>query len=582
MQAVILAAGQSSRFYPFNKSLPHKSFFTLLGRPIIEHTLLSLKQSGITDVILVTSSDPSIKNYLGSGEKLGVNITYCIQKEPNGQGDALLSVADKLESHFFLLHSHRADVSEFKADMERTYDGKNVVLLAKEETDMSRYGALKVSKDRVLDIVEKPKKGEEPSHLRIIGIYLLNKDFVSVLSGTLAGHYSLETALSSFAKQGRVRFIATKKDSYSLKYPWDVLNIKNYLLASLPSYISKKATVAKSAQIEGNVFIDDGAVIMERSSIKGPCYIGKNVVIGTHTLIRGGSSIEKGAKIGAYTEVKNSLIGSNSSFHSGFVGDCVIGEDCKVGGLFCAANRRIDRKEIMVEINGKDVETHVRFLGVIMGDGVKVGIRVSTMPGVVIGNRSIIGPSTTVVRNVDQDTVYYTEFKEVIEKRSMNVTKVDKKEKIVLFDIDYTLFDTVTFKQSSLQIYKAYQEVLDVLVELGQIAKLGIFSEGDKDFQSKKLRDSDIEKYFISEHVHIVPRKEETMKEVLVKYEHNQLFVVDDKLPFLHMVQHYAPHVFTIWVKRGIYAENQKPIRGFKPYATVKNLKSILPIIART
>src|SRR3989344_7360903 len=128
MQAVILAAGQSSRFYPFNINLPHKSFLTIMGRPIIEHTLLSVKQSGITEVVMVISPDSSIKNYLGNGEKLGLHITYCTQKEPNGQGDALLSAKDHISSDFFLLHAHRVDFSEFKLDMERKYDQKNIVL----------------------------------------------------------------------------------------------------------------------------------------------------------------------------------------------------------------------------------------------------------------------------------------------------------------------------------------------------------------------------------------------------------------------------------------------------------------------
>lgn len=580
MQAVILAAGQSSRFYPFNQTLPHKSLLKCMGKPLIEHTLSSLKKSGIYDVIIVVGKSSLIESEIGDGKKNGIKITYCVQAKPMGQGDALFCAKDKIKSSFFLLHAHRVDFREFHHDLERKYDGKNIVLLARAEEDVGQYGVLKVQGDKVLDIVEKPKKGQEPSNLRLIGIYLLNKDFVAVLEKTPSEHYSLEVALATFAKMGRVTYVETKKESYSLKYPWDALLIKNYLFTHVERYISSESEIARSAEIQGNVHIEKGARILERACIKGPVFIGKNVTVGNHTLIRDNTDIESGSKIGAYTEVKNSLIGEHSSIHSGFIGDSIVGKGCRIGGFFSTANRRLDRKNITLEINGKKVDSRLGFLGAIVGDNVRVGVRVSTMPGVIIGNNAIIGASTTVMKNVGENTRYYTELKEIVEKkRGVEMTKKAKK-KLVLFDIDYTLFDTSTFKQTNLQKYKVYKEVIGVLMELSKIARLGIFSEGDRNFQAEKIAKTNIAKHFLSEHVHIVPNKEETMRKVLAQYKHSQLFIVDDKLPFLSIVQQYAPHAYTIWVKRGIYAENQKPIKGFRPNATVKSLKSIVEIVA--
>ena len=55
-------------------------------------------------------------------------------------------------------------------------------------------------------------------------------------------------------------------------------------------------------------------------------------------------------------------------------------------------------------------------LGTIVGSSVKVGIKSSTMPGIIIGGGSIIGPSTVVLQNVPESSKYYTKFKEVIVK----------------------------------------------------------------------------------------------------------------------------------------------------------------------
>lgn len=153
------------------------------------------------------------------------------------------------------------------------------------------------------------------------------------------------------------------------------------------------------------------------------------------------------------------------------------------------------------------------------------------------------------------------------------------KKPVVLFDIDYTLFDTDYFKKSSLIKHKIYEEVRDVLEKLSKIAVLGIFSEGDLEFQRKKLNQTEIIDYFEKESVHIVLNKLSEFKNVLKKYEKRITFFVDDKLSILHDAKKIFPRVFTIWVKRGVYAENQEEILGFEPDAEVNNLQEVIRII---
>jgi len=153
------------------------------------------------------------------------------------------------------------------------------------------------------------------------------------------------------------------------------------------------------------------------------------------------------------------------------------------------------------------------------------------------------------------------------------------KKPIVLFDIDYTLFDTDYFKKSSLTKHKIYAEVKDVLEQLSKIAILGIFSEGDLEFQRKKLNQTAIVDYFEKDSMHIVLNKLDEFRTVLKKYEERITFFVDDKLSILHDAKKIFPKVVTIWVKRGIYAQNQKEIPGFKPDAEVETLKEAVLII---
>lgn len=407
MQAVILAAGQSSRFYPFT-DLPHKSYVPLLGKKIIEHTLLELKKVGVDEAIVIVKGE---KEKLDESKDLGIKINYIFQKEPLGMGDALLQAKDLIKGDFFLLNSYHVNFAEFSEDLKSKKKNNDdlVLLLKKEKDNLAQYGIATVEGENVVEIIEKPKDTSEA--LRVIGMYLMSAKFLDTLSAIPNEHYALEKAISVYAKENKVKYIETTKDTLSLKYPWDLFKFSKEFLKHSKGWVSDSAEVAKNAILIGEVTIDDGAKILEGVCIKGPCYIGKNTIIGNNALIRENSIIERDCVIGASCEVKNSIILENTKIHSGFVGDSIIGANCKMGANFCTANRRLDRQKIKIE----GVDTGLDSLGVIMGNSVNCGVGVYTMPGVVIGKNCLIGPSSVVMKSVKENNRYYVRFQEIVE-----------------------------------------------------------------------------------------------------------------------------------------------------------------------
>lgn len=590
MQAVILAAGQSSRFYPF-ASGKHKACEKLLGKSILDHTLASLKQGGISEVAIVTDKNSHVRE--AAQDTHGLRIIFVEQDEALGMGDALLRASEHLQDIFFVLHAYHVDFAVFKnaISAKRDETGASIVLLAKKSDTAGRFGMLKLDGDRVVDLIEKPEAGSEPSDYGVVGIYLLSKQFLFVLSDMPPDHYSFEQAIALFAQENTVKAVLTDKETVSLKYPWDLLALNRYLLDKAEGFISDKAKIASSAVVDGKVIIENGVTVLEHATIKGPCYVGKRAVIGTNSLVREFSSIGEGAYIGANMEIKNSIIMGGSKTHTGFIGDSVIGEGCKIAAFFCTGNVRLDRESIRVKTESGSVDTKMRSLGVCMGNNVQTGIRVSTMPGVFIGKRAVIGPSTTVFKHVPEDVVYYVKFQEVVQlqkegvlsaKNLVSSGEATDEKKMILFDIDYTLFDTDIFKQSELTDYRAYDEVVQMLEELQGIATVGIFSEGEQEFQKAKLLKTRIHDRFPQEHLHIVAKKEESLREILKKYKKYQLFMVDDKLSLLQAAKKVSPSVVTIWIKRGPYAINQANANAFLPDATITSLDEVVGVVANT
>ena len=105
MQAVLLAAGECSRFKPLSDGM-HKCMVSIFGKTIIERTVMNLKTVGITDIIVVQSSGSNIKTVLGDGSSLGVNIKYVIQKEAKGMGDAVLQAEKYIDTEGYLIPNY--------------------------------------------------------------------------------------------------------------------------------------------------------------------------------------------------------------------------------------------------------------------------------------------------------------------------------------------------------------------------------------------------------------------------------------------------------------------------------------------
>ena len=426
MQAIILAAGESSRFWPLSEK-KHKSLVKIMGKSLIEWTIEAIKRAGIKDIIIVQSSDSNLEKYLGDGSFSGVKLSYVTQEKAKGMGDAIMKTESLIkENNFFVLNPYVFNADDFLNLMikKQKNTGTNLVLLGAKTDKPWNYGILELKDDKALSMVEKPEAGKQPSDIKVVGIYLLPKDFFGYYKRVREHDYAYEDALALYMKEKNVKVVITEKTTPTLKYPWDLFEVSRMIMDSFvrKQKIHKSVKIAKSAIIEGLVIIEENTIIFENAVIKGPCYIGKGCTIGNNTLIRKYTNLEDGVLIGANAEVTRSIFQSRSHIHAGFFGDSIIGEDARIGSGAITANVRMNRKEINPFVKNKRVETKLTALGAIIGDNTHLGVAVNLMPGVLVGTDVQIGPNTLVRENVPSNKIYYAEFKGII-------TSKDVKEK---------------------------------------------------------------------------------------------------------------------------------------------------------
>lgn len=104
MKVVIIAGGQGTRIRSVNSEVP-KAMIPVAGKPIIEWEIEMAKRQGYTDfLIIVGYLGEKIMNYLGDGQKLGVNIDYYEETQPLGTAGALGFLKAKLTEDFFVFY----------------------------------------------------------------------------------------------------------------------------------------------------------------------------------------------------------------------------------------------------------------------------------------------------------------------------------------------------------------------------------------------------------------------------------------------------------------------------------------------
>ena len=103
MKAVILAAGKGTRMKELTNEVP-KPMLKVQGKPILEHIIEGVMQSGIRDFCIITGfKDETIESYFGDGSKWGIAIRYCVQPSPDGLAQAFILGKSFVDGQQFLV-----------------------------------------------------------------------------------------------------------------------------------------------------------------------------------------------------------------------------------------------------------------------------------------------------------------------------------------------------------------------------------------------------------------------------------------------------------------------------------------------
>ncbi|RZN36591.1 MAG: glucose-1-phosphate thymidylyltransferase [Methanosarcinales archaeon] len=396
MKAVILAAGEGTRMRPLTTTHP-KVMLPVANRPILEHIIKSARDGGITDFVCVVGyRSDMIRDYFGDGRQLNIHINYVEQKQQLGTAHAIGTVQDLVDDRFIVLNGDAlVKSSDVYSLMKHREDA---VMAVKEIKDPGKYGVVKTSGGRIIEIIEKPERAT--SNLVNAGIYLFSDSIFESIRKTgrsKRGEYEITDSIMRLVSDNAGVGCMLLNTWIDIGMPWNLLDANEFLLSDIKTEISGE--IEPYATLKGEVVIGENSIIRNGAYITGPVIIGNNCDIGPNCYIRPGTTVGNNVHIGNAVEIKNSIIMSGTKIgHLSYLGDSVIGHNCNFGAGTKVANLRHNGKNIRVTIDKGSTDTGRRKLGVIMGDCVHTGINTSINVGVTMAAGRATRPGEVVMR----------------------------------------------------------------------------------------------------------------------------------------------------------------------------------------
>ena len=373
MRAIVLVGGEGTRLRPLTWRTP-KQLVPILNRPLLEHLLRYLLSHGVKRVTLaMTQRSEAIRDALGDGSALGVELDYAYEDTPLGSGGAIASVAQGWNDQgaaaaepFLVLNgdiltdldlgamiaAHRARSAELSIGLVHVDDPSpfGVAVLEGVAADARPDGPARIER-----FVEKPSRESAPSHWINAGVWIFNRSLLDEMDPDR--FHRVENELFPTLAAGGRQLLGVPHEGYWM----DVGNPSAYLRANLDLVAAgtpsmNGPTIETGAEVTGATLVGAGSVIAAGASLEGPAVVGTRCRIEAGARVAG-SVLWDGVTVGAGATVKGSVLAEGA----------VVGAGAELDGAVVAHEARVAPGASVPR--GHSIEPGVTFDGTDAADG---------------------------------------------------------------------------------------------------------------------------------------------------------------------------------------------------------------------
>ncbi|WP_372645962.1 glucose-1-phosphate thymidylyltransferase RfbA [Ancylomarina sp.] len=214
MKGIILAGGSGTRLYPITKGVS-KQLLPIYDKPMIYYPLSVLMLAGIQEILIISTPEdlPNFIKLLGTGEDLGLKLSYKEQPSPDGLAQAFIlgedfigddSVCMVLGDNIFYGHGFTELLHQARHNVEQNGDS---TVFGYYVNDPERYGVAGFDeKGNVTSIIEKPEK--PLSNYAVIGLYFYTNDVIQIakeMKPSARGELEITSVNQEYLDRGKLK-----------------------------------------------------------------------------------------------------------------------------------------------------------------------------------------------------------------------------------------------------------------------------------------------------------------------------------------------------------------------------------------
>lgn len=393
--AIILAAGRGTRMKSETPKVLHK----ILGKEIIHYVLDSVKDAGLSDVILVAGYGSALLQEAVKNEKI------VIQKELSGSGDAVATARKALKNYSGDILVVCGDTPLIRAQTIKNLiekhrsSGASATILTAKVNDPTGYG--RIARDdngKVTGIVEQVKVNlyEEIINEINVGTYCFKAaDLFVALERVKPDNKKKEIFLTDTI--GIIKNKGKLVEAYLTEDPDEAIGVNARLDLARSTAILKNR-IAEELMLEGVTIQDPASTVIypgarigkdttiySNTVIESDVEIGNNCHIGPFARIRPHVSIGDGVEVGNFVELNRTKVGDDTKIkHHTYLGDAIVGKSVNIGAGTITAN-----------YDGKNKNR------TIIEDGAFIGVGAILIAPVKVGSQATVGAGSVVPKDHD-------------------------------------------------------------------------------------------------------------------------------------------------------------------------------------